>query len=263
MIRRVYQLYRIRTLNLLCPRTAQDGNVVMLTKSSSLAAFRCYRAMKLIEFISNFQFLFAAIYMIYYICFDIIAESAITLYEILIASPIYSHTKLTYWSGAYIIYASANKIILLQIIACRLFGTKPLSEPMLELGTSVSKTLTEIQTSKKMHLKMPWYRDGGHLSRPRCVNNFIYANSSYRNGNYCQFLHPSDRTSICWQQNEDKSSAPVRSDGNEKFPYWGLSRETRSLVGEFCQERWLSGIVWFLLLYYIYICIMYSNMRIQ
>ena len=62
---------------------------------------------------------------------------------------------------------------LVQIMACRLFGTKPLSKPVLEdcqldswEGTNVSEILIKIQNFSftKMHLKIPFAK-----WRPFCV----------------------------------------------------------------------------------------------
>ena len=70
------------------------------------------------------------------------------------------------------------KSALLQIMACRLFGAKPLSKPMLgywPLGTNMSEILTKIQniSFKKMHLKsssVKWWPfcPGGDELRAYC-----------------------------------------------------------------------------------------------
>ena len=64
-----------------------------------------------------------------------------------------------------------------------------------------------------------------------CFLNFIPANAFCANKLVANWLHSSSRPSAYWRPNEDKSSAPGRSPGNERFPFWGLSRETESLEG--------------------------------
>ena len=93
-------------------------------------------------------------------------------------------SELTHWGR----YASVSSPSLGQVIACRLDGTKPLSEPLLlngPLETNFSENFTEIYTFlfEKMHLKMSFAKEATILSRPQYVTRALrYAWQSLTRG---------------------------------------------------------------------------------
>ena len=82
---------------------------------------------------------------------------------------------------------------LVQVVACRLFGAKPLPEPMLVYYQLDSwKHITVkfgILSLKKMQLKMPSVKMAAILSRGRWVNHLLWRSLSISCQRECKFLY--------------------------------------------------------------------------